>query len=81
MSILDEIRDATRTIGGICSVGTLLASLSAEDRADLESVMPDTIAFPSRAIQRVLLARGHKIAEETIRRHRRGDCKCPSATS
>ena len=80
VSLLEEIAAATRAVGGVCTVGTILAGLSPEDRADLESALADP-AFLGRAIVRVLHARGAKLSDETLRRHRRGDCKCRSATN
>ena len=86
MSLFDEVRAATRETGGVCSVGKAIREMGA-DGAELVAVMADPSVL-SRPISRVLQARHERdgipsirIAEETIRRHRRGECKCPSATS
>ena len=82
VSLLEEIRAAKRANGGTCSIATLLAKLDPADRADLiEALAADPETYPTTVIIEVLRARGHKVGEDTIRRHRRGGCKCPSATS
>ena len=81
VSLLEEIRAAKRANGGTCSVATLLAKLDPPDSADLAGALSDHDTYPTSVIIEVLRARGHKVGEDTIRRHRRGGCKCPSATS
>lgn len=74
-SLLAEIEAASRPAGLPCGIRALLDTLPADDRADLEAALASASIYGS-TIARVLTARGWKVSEQTIRRHRSGACRC-----
>lgn len=80
MSLGDEIASqATRRQGATCGVATVRAALGPDDAADFDRWLTADRLGVAGAISRALKARGIDLAEHTIARHRRGDCRC-SAT-
>ena len=75
MGLLDEINANRQRTGTTCSVETVMAALDKKDRADLEAALAD-FGVTGSAIARALQARGHKVTQHTIQRHRRKDCTC-----
>ena len=75
MSLLDAISAENITHGPKCTVATIKPSLSPADAADLESAFA-TPAFTAAAIARALRKNGHRITDNTVQRHRRGECGC-----
>ena len=61
--------------GPPCTVGLLLAFMTADDRAALIAALDDP-SIQSRTIWRVLVEEGHEISDTPIGRHRRGMCLC-----
>ncbi len=77
-SLLDDIRrENGRGSGPNCWVGQLLASLSPQDRTDLEAAFADPNIQHS-AICRALRNRGHDVKQSAIPRHRKKECSCES---
>lgn len=76
MSFADEARQLVPVKGGTCSLGRLLTEASASDRKEYLDALGDS-TIPASAIARALKVRGVNLVEQTIARHRRGDCKCP----
>lgn len=78
MSLADTLEaiSAKTLPGPQCSVKTFLATLNAHDRAELE----ETFARPSvksRVIHEHILSTHEVfIGDQTIRKHRKGECKC-----
>lgn len=56
-----------------CGFDDVLSKLSAQLRKDVVEALAK---HPTSAVGRVLRQRGHKVSDETIRRHLRGDCSC-----
>lgn len=74
MTLLDDIGAAQRRPGPKgCGVSSVLASLDAKDRADLEAALADP-TYQGQAIARALTARGFDVAGLTVQRHRNGVC-------
>lgn len=63
-----------RSVSTPCLTGLILAKLDAEDRAALEAAMAGDMTHV--AIMRALADEGHKIAQQSIGRHRKGECAC-----
>lgn len=87
MSIADELREAVRRPGVVCSVKAYLDSIAAEDRAAFEEAML-TRSMPGTIIAAVMRRHGYVAADEQpVNRHRRalrgedGGCSCQSPTS
>lgn len=62
-----------------CSIGLLLESLDGSDRDALVVAVYDDNVRPT-SLSRVLRSHGHKVSEQTIRRHRRRECRCPDGS-
>jgi hypothetical protein len=52
----------------------LIITLKADDAKALQLALDDP-SFTSRGISRALKAEGHNIADGTVNRHRKADCK------
>jgi hypothetical protein len=75
MSLLDEAQQAMVTKGSTCTVFVLLESLSPSEQAELTEALESSVQ--GHALARALNNRGHRIAGQTINRHRRQECGCP----
>ena len=81
MSLADLLAEATLdTRRQPCSISLLRSQLPPEDAEVLTKAMDDPV-ITSAAIARALGNYGHKLAPQTVQRHRRGDCTCRSKTS
>lgn len=58
-----------------CRLGALLAALPEDQRAKLEAALSDGV-LRHTSIARVLARWGHRIAADSVARHRRGQCAC-----
>lgn len=67
-----------RRKGPPCTVALILAELDAKDRDVLEAVLTDK-AVQGTTIARVLTAEGHRVASNTVQKHRRRECACSRA--
>lgn len=54
----------------------LLPKLTRQEKAKLEAALADP-EIAGSTIARVVRGWGHQIEDQTIRHHRRGDCRCP----
>lgn len=78
MSLLDEARAQFQKPGTVCSVATIRAALG-DEAADLDAMLGlPKQEMPTSAILRALRARDFAISNDTLGRHRRGDCQCRS---
>ena len=60
-----------------CTFGIALDKLSPEDRALVQMALDaDPEVYLSTGIEKWLAARGVKVNNHTLRRHRRGACSC-----
>lgn len=60
--------------GPTCSMCALFTVLKADDAKALQAALDDP-SFTSRGISRALKAEGHSIADGTVNRHRKADCR------
>lgn len=74
MSLIDEAKAETRK-GPPCGVGVLIASDPDGFGAEVVEALDD-LDCTAAALSRALAKHGHRVAPDTIRRHRRGDCLC-----
>ena len=74
MGLVDDVRAAMTGPGVQCSIPGIFTA-NPEIADELRSVLADR-SLHSTAIMRVLKSRGITIADNTLQRHRRGDCKC-----
>ena len=63
-----------------CGTATFIAEQSPADRADILEALADT-SIPSATIWRAVKPLGYRHCQQTLARHRRGDCQCPSQTN
>lgn len=61
-------------IGGQCRTCALLASLPKGERDALQGALDDP-KYSNAALAKILKAEGYQIADSTVRRHRKGECK------
>ncbi len=73
--LLAELRGAKIVKGPPCSIGATLAALDPTDASDLADALADE-AIAATVIARVMTARGYKLGNQAVGRHRRGDCNC-----
>ena len=74
MALSDALKAETiKKPGPVCTVCILLTTLAKDDAGALSSALSD-FAVTSAAISRALLSEGHRVAANTLSRHRRGDC-------
>ena len=75
-SLLDSIRSENRRgVGPNCWVAQTMATMSNQDRADLEVAFADPNIQHS-AIVRALRNRGIEVKPSAIPRHRKKECSC-----
>lgn len=74
MSLISEAEDHEHRQGGLCAVAGLRESLDDKGKAELAEALAAPIT--GTALAKALQNRGHKVAPESIQRHRRGDCQC-----
>ena len=75
MGILDELDSLRHQHRRPCALALFLASMSPDDRRDVETALADS-EYRSRSIHQVLQTRGWDHVETVVSRHRRGDCCC-----
>jgi hypothetical protein len=75
MGLLDDMRAEKIVKGPPCSVGIMLESMTAQEQEEFASACADS-TIASSVIARVLARRGHEVRKESIRRHRKGECRC-----
>lgn len=73
--LLDEIKAAQTVNRSTCNVALLVQQLAPADREGLLAAMEDPAIYGS-TIVKVLKDRGHRIGDDSVRRHRRGACSC-----
>lgn len=82
MTLADDLAGITpEGPGRTCKVGFLIGAdtpLDDEDRAALEDAVAN-MGVRASDLSRLLDRWGHRCPQDTISRHRRGDCKCPKA--
>lgn len=77
MSDLSDLIDAeTKPRGEKCTLGVTWVSLTNDDRDSLRKAFASEVVS-SNAISRALQKAGHDIKPGTVRRHRKGECRCP----
>lgn len=74
-SLADAITANLPAKGPRCTVAGITAALDPADLADLEAALHNP-AVPGSAIAAGLRAVGHHVGNETLQRHRRGQCGC-----
>lgn len=59
-----------------CNLKTIADSLEASDRAILMAAVADEVTWTSYGLHVALKARGIKLNDKAIAKHRAGDCSC-----
>lgn len=75
MSLLEQLARPKSPFRSRCTVAKLLEQLPSEDREALTRALADP-KFQGTQISRALRAEGHRVGDDSVRRHRRGDCAC-----
>jgi hypothetical protein len=83
MSLLDDVtaEQGVQTIR--CHVSIVRGRMTEEERADLDTVLTATdedgnYLYAAEPIHRGVKKSGHSLMPDSIRRHRRGVCRCPA---
>lgn len=61
--------------GPDCSMGTILRTLPEQESQAVQAAL-DNPDWTAAALARLLTQEGHRVQDNTVRRHRRGDCLC-----
>lgn len=75
MGLMDDLKLEHWGPPNKCPVHKLLATMTAEDRADLVKAVDEGLV-PATVIERVLAKRGLILRQPAINRHRRKECGC-----
>lgn len=59
-----------------CKVREIMAQLDEKDQKILESALRDHDTWPTKTLSRELSARGLRISDTPITKHRNGGCSC-----
>jgi hypothetical protein len=74
---LQELSSKSRRSSKVCAYQMLYDSLSKEDQKALDAAW--SIEMPIAIVVRALRQEGHKTSMDSVRTHRRGECKCPKS--
>jgi hypothetical protein len=75
MSLSQRIADyKPAKIGGSCRTCELLRSLPKKEAEVLQAALDDP-KFSNAGLSKILKAEGYQVADSTVRRHRKGECK------
>jgi hypothetical protein len=72
---LQELMENSKKTSLYCTYQTLYNSLSPEDKKALDAAWK--VNMPISLIVRALRQEGHKMSNDTVRLHSKGQCKCP----
>jgi hypothetical protein len=75
MSLQEHLATPAPRFKPRCGVSAVLAALSKPDLQALVAALTDP-AFTASEIARALRLEGHRVGDDAVRRHRRGDCTC-----
>lgn len=75
MGMFDEIKAEAVMKGPSCSIGLIVQQMTPEERADFDLACADPLIVTT-VITRVLARRGYKVKTESLRRHRKKECRC-----
>jgi hypothetical protein len=75
MGLREEVLAIHSRQGAVCRIKIFLSSLSAKDKAELNSVMADEM-ITSVALEKYYKKQNINISSSTFARHRRGACTC-----
>jgi hypothetical protein len=59
-----------------CKIAVILATLEPKDQRILVSALADTDKWANLSLSRALKSKGLDLSDNTIAKHRRGDCRC-----
>ena len=79
MGLLDEIKEAQARAprpGPRCRVGLFLESLDEVEQREMQDALDARDLYNHGVIAKVLQARGCRVKEDAIGRHRGGKCSC-----
>lgn len=75
MKLKETIAAAALQRGSTCTIKLLMARLSKQDVAELVECLADE-RYTHAQIARGMTAEGHKLSQNIVQRHRKGDCNC-----
>lgn len=75
MGLFDEMKEEAVIKGPPCSVSLMLQEMTDSDRSEFLMACAD-LSIPGTIIAKVLSRKGFDIKAESLRRHRKGDCRC-----
>jgi hypothetical protein len=75
MGLSETIKGITKTMRTGCAYMALYQSLNKEDQKALDDAWARGV--PTSLIVKALRQEGHKTSTDSVRAHRKGECKCP----
>lgn len=75
MGLLDEFKNEPVRTGTFCRIQVIREQLTPQEFTDLEQALADR-QITAAAIERVLARKNIRLQQNTITRHRRGECTC-----
>lgn len=75
MGLFDEMKNEKARPNATCTVKKVLNAMTKKERDELQAALDD-MTIQAVAISRVLERRGVELKADTIRRHRKRDCRC-----
>lgn len=80
MSLADDLLAPPPSTRIYCGVAKALSELDTETAERLRAALAD-FHWTAAALARTLAAHDINVNDQSISRHRRGDCRCPSRTT
>jgi hypothetical protein len=75
MGLFDEMKSESVMKGPPCSISLILEEMTDADRSDFALACEDW-TIPGTVIAKVLQRKGFSVKAESLRRHRKGECRC-----
>ena len=75
MGLLDDFRNEPVRTGTYCRIQVIKEQLSDAERDDFDQALADR-GITAAAIERVLARKSIRLNQNSITRHRRGECTC-----
>lgn len=75
MGLFDEMKHEAVMKGPPCSVKVIIEQMTDEEQTEFAMACADW-TIPGTVIAKVLQRKGFNVKAESLRRHRKGECRC-----
>lgn len=77
MALADRIKNPAANMTGLpCSIGALLETLEGDELAALKLMLAPDSGWSQAMIWKTLMDEGYVVGQQSINRHRGGNCRC-----